>query len=108
MTDAQRAGRHFPSPTIECRPIEEKGQRHDWEAACSGVHFTLDLLWAASFMWQRDQLVELMEQRLAIDADIAEMKAAQAPLKKKGARFKTATCGRRLCVASVPIRNRAQ
>lgn len=56
------------------------------------------LLWA-SLTWQRHELTELTEQRTAIEADIAEMKVTQAALAKKGARFKTATCGGRLCVA---------
>ena len=56
------------------------------------------LIWA-SLTWQRHEVAELMEQRTAIEADIAEMKVTQAALAKKGARFKTSTCGGRLCVA---------
>ena len=56
------------------------------------------LIWA-SLAWQRHEVAELTEQRTAIEADIAEMKVTQAALAKKGARFKTATCGGRLCIA---------
>ncbi len=59
------------------------------------------LLWA-SLTWQRHELTELTEQRTAIEADIAEMKVTQAALEKKGARFKTSTCGGRLCIAVSP------
>jgi hypothetical protein len=56
------------------------------------------LIWV-SLTWQRHEVAELTEQRTAIEADIAEMKVTQAALAKKGARFKTSTCGGRLCVA---------
>lgn len=56
------------------------------------------LLWA-SLTWQRHEVLQLTEQRTAIEADIAEMKATEAALAKKGARMKPTTCGGRLCVA---------
>jgi hypothetical protein len=56
------------------------------------------LIWT-SLAWQRHEVDGLIEQKEALEADIAEMKVTQAALAKKGARFKTATCGGRLCVA---------
>lgn len=56
------------------------------------------LIWA-SLAWQRHEVLQLTEQRTAIEADIAEMQVTQATLAKKGARIKPTTCGGRLCVA---------
>lgn len=55
------------------------------------------LLWA-SLTWQRHEVLQLTEQRTALEADIAEMNVNAAALAKKGARIKTTTCGGRLCV----------
>lgn len=56
------------------------------------------LAWALLAL-QRHQVTELLERKTALEADIAEMTVTQAALAKKGARFKTATCGGRLCIA---------
>jgi hypothetical protein len=44
-------------------------------------------------------VLQLTEQRTAIEADIAEMQVNAAAFVKKGARIKPTTCGGRLCVA---------
>lgn len=52
-----------------------------------------------SLNWQRHELAELMDQRTAIEADIAEMQVTQAAFEEKVARVKISTCGGRLCIA---------
>jgi hypothetical protein len=57
------------------------------------------LLWA-SLTWQRHEVLQLTEQRTAIQADIAEMQVNAAVLAKKGARIKITDCGGRLCIVA--------
>jgi hypothetical protein len=54
----------------------------------------------ASVWWQRTQVMELMAQKTALEADIAEMQVNAAALAKKGGRIKITDCGGRLCIVA--------
>ena len=49
--------------------------------------------------WQRGQLVELQQQRAALQVDVDQMRAQVADLEKRGGRIKFAQCDtNRLCI----------
>jgi len=57
------------------------------------------LIWT-SLAWQRHEVDGLIEQKEALEADIAEMQVNAAALAKKGARIKITDCGGRLCIVA--------
>lgn len=66
-------------------------------AAAGGIVAVLLAAWIAVW-WERHQVEQLVEQRQALAADVAELNAKVTALERRGGRLVFEDCGGRLCI----------
>ncbi len=80
--------------------LEKAAQWFGWKVFALAIASTVGVCLVAwgSIWWPRHQIESLIEQKAALQIDVAELRENVAKLEKKGGRIKTNTCGGRFCI----------